>query len=116
MPSAGLGPEFGTLKSTSLPTMGYLVSNLSAHCAPHLHVHAAAATPNLRHVEWFHDHVRVESMVFDGTLDPSDGTLHPDDAPGNGLTLKRSDVEQFRVDSRSRRGAAQPASANWRIP
>ena len=31
---------------------------VSGHCAPHLHVHVAAATPNLRHLEWFHDHAR----------------------------------------------------------
>ena len=33
---------------------------ISGHCAPHLHAHVAAATPNLRHLEWFHDHVRIE--------------------------------------------------------
>jgi L-alanine-DL-glutamate epimerase-like enolase superfamily enzyme len=32
---------------------------LSGHCAPHLHAHAAAAIPNFRHLEWFHDHVRI---------------------------------------------------------
>jgi L-alanine-DL-glutamate epimerase-like enolase superfamily enzyme len=53
---------------------------LSGHCAPHLHVHAAAAVPNLRHLEWFHDHVRIEDMFFDGTLDPTGGVLHPDPA------------------------------------
>lgn len=37
---------------------------LSGHCAPHLHVHAAAAVPNLRHLEWFHDHVRIEDMFL----------------------------------------------------
>ena len=29
---------------------------LSAHCAPSLHVHAACAMPNFRHLEYFHDH------------------------------------------------------------
>ena len=71
---------------------------VSGHCAPHLHVHAAAATPNLRHLEWFHDHVRIESMFFDGTLDPQGGSLTPrDDAPGHGLTLRTADVAKFRV-------------------
>lgn len=28
---------------------------ISGHCAPHMTVHAAAATPNFRHLEWFHD-------------------------------------------------------------
>ncbi|NYI41488.1 enolase C-terminal domain-like protein [Demequina lutea] len=70
---------------------------VSSHCAPHLHVHVAAATPNLRHLEWFHDHVRIESLFFDGTLDPLGGVLRPTDAPGNGLTLRLSDAEPFRV-------------------
>ena len=71
---------------------------ISGHCGPHLHAHVAAATPNLRHLEWFHDHVRIESMFFDGTLDPTGGTITPDDgAPGNGLTLRVSDAERYRV-------------------
>lgn len=70
---------------------------VSGHCGPHLHAHVAAATPNLRHLEWFHDHVRIESMLFDGTLDPQGGTITPGDAPGNGLTLREADAERFRV-------------------
>ena len=71
---------------------------VSGHCAPHLHVHAAAAIPNLRHLEWFHDHVRIESMFFDGTLDPAGGWIAPDpDAPGLGLTLREGDVADYRV-------------------
>jgi L-alanine-DL-glutamate epimerase-like enolase superfamily enzyme len=71
---------------------------ISGHCGPHLHAHVAAATPNLRHLEWFHDHVRIESMFFDGTLDPTGGTITPnDEAPGNGLTLRVADAERYRV-------------------
>lgn len=71
---------------------------VSAHCGPHLHAHVAAATPNFRHLEWFHDHVRIESMFFDGTLDPTGGAVRPDDsAPGLGLTLRESDIQQYRV-------------------
>ncbi|MEE2034908.1 enolase C-terminal domain-like protein [Rhodococcus chondri] len=71
---------------------------LSGHCAPHLHVHVAAATANLRHLEWFHDHVRIESMCFDGALDPTGGVLHPDDsAPGHGLTVRTPDLDRYRV-------------------
>ncbi len=71
---------------------------LSGHCAPHLHAHAAAAIPNLRHLEWFHDHVRIETMFFDGTLDPTGGTIALDPtSPGNGLTLRRSDAEPYRT-------------------
>ncbi len=71
---------------------------VSGHCAPHLHAHAAAAVPNLRHLEWFHDHVRIESMFFDGTLDPTGGVIRPHpDAPGLGLTLRAADVDKYLV-------------------
>lgn len=71
---------------------------VSAHCAPHLHVHAAAATPNVRHLEWFHDHVRIERMLLNGTLDPAGGALRPDPhAPGHGLSLRRAVADQYRV-------------------
>ncbi|MFI0447094.1 enolase C-terminal domain-like protein [Actinomadura sp. 6N118] len=71
---------------------------ISAHCAPHLHAHAAAATPNIRHLEWFHDHTRIESMFFDGVLDPAGGSVRPRlDAPGHGLELRRPDAEKYRV-------------------
>jgi L-alanine-DL-glutamate epimerase-like enolase superfamily enzyme len=71
---------------------------ISGHCAPHLHAAVATAVPNLRHLEWFHDHVRIESMFFDGTLDPTGGVVRPDpDAPGLGLTLRTSDAERYRT-------------------
>lgn len=70
---------------------------VSGHCAPHLHVAVAAAVPNLRHLEWFHDHVRIESMFFDGALDPRGGRLVPAETPGNGLVLRSADAEQYRV-------------------
>lgn len=72
--------------------------DLSAHCAPHLHVAAMAAIPNARHIEWFHDHVRIESMLFDGTLDPAGGAVRPrDDVAGLGLEFRRPDAERYRV-------------------
>ena len=40
--------------------------DLSGHCAPSIHLHAACAVPLFRHLEYFHDHVRIESMLFDG--------------------------------------------------
>ena len=43
---------------------------VSGHCAPNLHAQVAVAVPNLRHLEYFHDHQRIERMLFDGTLDP----------------------------------------------
>lgn len=69
---------------------------LSAHCAPTLHMHAACAVPNFRHVEYFHDHVRIERMLFDGFIPAKNGYLEPDrSAPGMGITLKRKDAERL---------------------
>ncbi len=69
---------------------------LSAHCAPALHLHACCAIKPLRHLEYFHDHVRIEKMFFDGALEPRDGTLCPDwSRPGLGLELKRQDAEKY---------------------
>jgi len=71
---------------------------ISGHCAPNLHAAAAAATPNLRHLEWFHDHARIECRYFDGALSPVDGTLRPDAAAvGHGLTVRTQDLESYRV-------------------
>jgi L-alanine-DL-glutamate epimerase-like enolase superfamily enzyme len=72
--------------------------DLSSHCGPALHVHAACAVTNFRHMEYFHDHVRIEQMFFDGTLSPIDGELTPDlSRPGMGLTFKRADAERYAV-------------------
>jgi L-alanine-DL-glutamate epimerase-like enolase superfamily enzyme len=72
--------------------------DVSGHCAPNLHAHVAAAVPNLRHLEYFHDHHRIEQMLFDGALDPEGGTLQPDQGrPGLGLELRHADAEQYRV-------------------
>ena len=55
--------------------------------------------PNLRHVEYFHDHQRIERMLFDGTLDPAGGVLRPDPGqPGLGLTLREADAEPYRCN------------------
>jgi L-alanine-DL-glutamate epimerase-like enolase superfamily enzyme len=71
---------------------------VSAHCAPNLHAPAAAATMNLRHVEWFHDHVRMESAFFDGALDPQGGVVTPDpERVGNGLAPREDAMEPFRI-------------------
>ena len=71
---------------------------VSGHCAPNLHAHVAAAVPNLRHLEYFHDHARIETMLFDGALDPSGGVLRPDPSrPGLGLTLKDANSARYRV-------------------
>jgi L-alanine-DL-glutamate epimerase-like enolase superfamily enzyme len=70
---------------------------VSGHCAPNLHAHVAAAVPNLRHLEYFHDHQRIEQLLFDGALDPDGGALRPDPGrPGHGMTLRAADAEPFR--------------------
>ncbi len=70
---------------------------VSGHCAPNLHAHVGAAVPNLRHVEYFHDHQRIERLFFDGTLDPAGGSMRPDqDRPGHGMALRSADTERYR--------------------
>jgi L-alanine-DL-glutamate epimerase-like enolase superfamily enzyme len=73
--------------------------DVSAHCAPQLSAHVCAAVRRLRHLEYFHDHTRIESMLFDGVLTPeTGGLLRPDrDRPGHGLTFKSADAERLRV-------------------
>jgi L-alanine-DL-glutamate epimerase-like enolase superfamily enzyme len=72
--------------------------DVSGHCAPQLSAHALCAVPNLRHLEYFHDHVRIESLLFDGVLEPEHGELRPDRSrPGHGLELKRADAERYAV-------------------
>ncbi len=71
---------------------------LSAHYAPALHIHPCASISSLFPIEYFHDHVRIERMLFDGSLDPVDGALHPDlSRPGLGLNFKRQDAERYAV-------------------
>ena len=69
---------------------------LSAHCAPTLHTHIGCAAIPFRHLEYFHDHVRIENMLFDGVPQPKNGKLYPDlSRPGIGLELKRADARRF---------------------
>ncbi|MGI8523880.1 MAG: enolase C-terminal domain-like protein [Nocardioides sp.] len=71
--------------------------DVSGHCAPSLTVPVAAATSRLRHLEWFHDHVRIEQRFFDGCLDPTRGELVPLGGPGHGLSLRPSVADDYRV-------------------
>ena len=74
-------------------------TDLSAHCAPAIHRHVGCAVPRLRHLEWFHDHVRIEQMLFDGAPIAADGAIEPDLArPGHGIDFKAKDAERFRVN------------------
>jgi L-alanine-DL-glutamate epimerase-like enolase superfamily enzyme len=69
---------------------------LSAHTAPSLHAHVCCAATPLRHLEYLHDHVRIENMFFEGALKPVNGELRPDRSrPGMGIELKQADAQRF---------------------
>ena len=70
---------------------------VSGHCAQSLHLHPACSVPNLAHLEYFHDHARVDRLLFEGPADPQGGVLSPDlDRAGMGIHLKRADADQYR--------------------
>jgi len=71
---------------------------LSSHCGPSLHVPLCCAARRAIHLEYFHDHVRIESMLFDGAPRPRDGMLAFDASrPGLGLEFKERDAECYRA-------------------
>lgn len=70
----------------------------SAHTAPSLHATLSCALPAAFNVEYFHDHVRIERMIFDGAIQTSDGYLRPDlTRHGFGLELKQADADKFKT-------------------
>ena len=70
----------------------------SSHCAPSLHLHATLALPSFYIAEYFHDHIRIEKMFFDGVTSPKDGMIYPDmSKPGIGLTLKEKDMLKYKI-------------------
>ncbi|MEF2072679.1 enolase C-terminal domain-like protein [Consotaella aegiceratis] len=68
---------------------------LSSHCAPALHLHPCLAAGPAVHMEWFHDHVRIEPMLFDGAPVPRQGEVSTNGEPGLGLVLKEADAAEF---------------------
>jgi L-alanine-DL-glutamate epimerase-like enolase superfamily enzyme len=71
---------------------------LSAHTSPSLHLHPCCAAPRVINLEYFHDHVRVEHLLFDGVCVPAGGRLAPDRSrPGLGIELRRPDAGQYLV-------------------
>ncbi len=69
---------------------------LSSHCAPSLHLPLCCAARPAIHLEYFHDHARIERMLFDGVIDPVDGLLTPDRSrPGLGLEFKKQDAQCY---------------------
>jgi L-alanine-DL-glutamate epimerase-like enolase superfamily enzyme len=70
---------------------------LSAHCGPSMHLHVCCSAARVVHMEFFHDHARIERMFFDGFCEPVNGCMTPDlSRPGNGLALKVRDADKFR--------------------
>ncbi len=71
---------------------------LSSHCGPSMHLHVCCSVPRAIHMEYFHDHVRIEKMFFDGFCEPVGGMMRPDlSRPGHGLTLKTEDAARFKI-------------------
>jgi L-alanine-DL-glutamate epimerase-like enolase superfamily enzyme len=69
---------------------------LSSHCAPSLHVAACCCAANAVHLEWFHDHQRIERMLFEGAPQPVHGMLAPDlQRPGLGLAFRWADAKEY---------------------
>jgi L-alanine-DL-glutamate epimerase-like enolase superfamily enzyme len=71
---------------------------LSAHCAPQLHAHLCCAAARAVHLEYFHDHARIERLLFDGAIAPAQGELRPDpDRPGLGVELRQPELERHEI-------------------
>lgn len=69
---------------------------LSAHCMPAVHMHLGCAVQAVRHIEYFHDHVRIERLIFEGLPEPRESCLSPDSQrPGLGLELRESDAARY---------------------
>lgn len=80
---------------------------LSAHTAPSLHAHLCCATSRAVNAEYFHDHVRVEQLLFDGATQVQQGELRPDRTRlGLGLELRMDAVQSYLAWS--------SAGAEWR--
>jgi hypothetical protein len=79
----------------------------SAHTAPAIHLHQCCAVAHVRHIEWFHDGVRIERSLFDGVVEPERGELRPDlTRPGLGLELKRGEAVRIPSEARPAEAAA----------
>lgn len=73
---------------------------LSSHCAPSLHLPLCCAVEPARHLEYFHDHVRIEQHLFEGTPEPVGGELAPDRGrSGLGLSLREEVARRYQTDN-----------------
>ena len=74
----------GVVRRASSSTSGRSSSLTSSPRAP-----VCTAMETAVHLEYFHDHARIERMLFEGVPEPRDGVLYPDlTAPGHGLELR----------------------------
>jgi L-alanine-DL-glutamate epimerase-like enolase superfamily enzyme len=94
--STRCGGFTGFMKAASLAAAHHIP--VSAHCSPHLHAHVCSSIEQLDHVEFFHDHTRIEAMFFDGLPALAHGALTVDASrPGLGMTLKQQDVDHYLI-------------------
>jgi L-alanine-DL-glutamate epimerase-like enolase superfamily enzyme len=71
---------------------------LSSHCAPALHLPLCCAVGPAVHLEYFHDHARIEQLLFDGAAVPRAGVLAPDlSRPGLGIEFKEEDAQCYAI-------------------
>lgn len=71
----------------------------SAHCGPTIHMHLGCCARNFRHLEYFHDHARIESMLFDGFVRPVHGGMTPrEESPGLGIVFKEQDAQPYALE------------------
>lgn len=71
---------------------------LSLHCSPTIHANVGVALETAIHVEYFHDHVRIEQMLFSGAATARHGALWPNvETPGMGVEFRWSDAERYAV-------------------
>lgn len=69
---------------------------LSAHTAPAVHAHLCACCEPSWHLEYFHDHVRIEQLLFEGAQTPVEGALTWDSSrPGLGLEFNREEAAAY---------------------
>ncbi len=74
------------------------MSRCRAHCAPTLHLPLCCAARPVVHLEYFHDHARIEHLLFDGAPLPQNGRLAPDmSRPGFGIEFKEADAQCYKI-------------------